>query len=89
MLHHRKFGEHDVPTIINNTAPDFCSVYIIASGKLQSVRPAARTELTSVAPLSKRPYRSLPPNSRADQYEPEDGATYVIKKKKYTPFDPN
>ncbi|KAM7493461.1 hypothetical protein LguiB_028070 [Lonicera macranthoides] len=70
----RKFGEHDVPTIINNTAPDFCSVYIIASGKLQSVRPAARTEITSVAPLSKRPYRSLPPNSRVDQYEPDDGA---------------
>ncbi|XP_019190528.1 PREDICTED: U-box domain-containing protein 35-like [Ipomoea nil] len=38
----RKFWTHDVPTIVNKTAPDFCSVYVISKGKQQSIRPAAR-----------------------------------------------
>nr|GMC51284.1 U-box domain-containing protein 35-like isoform X1 [Ipomoea batatas] len=38
----RKFWTHDVPTIVNKTAPDFCTVYVISKGKQQSIRPAAR-----------------------------------------------
>lgn len=37
-----------MPTIVNKTAPDFCSVYVVSKGKQQSVRPAAR-------PLSNHP----------------------------------
>ncbi|KAL6523983.1 hypothetical protein OROMI_031078 [Orobanche minor] len=37
----RKFWTHDVPTLINKAAPDYCSVYVIAKGKPQSIRPAA------------------------------------------------
>ncbi|KAL6534025.1 hypothetical protein OROHE_013858 [Orobanche hederae] len=36
----RKFWTHDVPTLINKAAPDYCSVYVIAKGKPQSIRPA-------------------------------------------------
>ncbi|CAH9108207.1 unnamed protein product [Cuscuta europaea] len=38
----RKFWTHDVSTIVNKIAPDFCSVYVISKGKQQSVRPASR-----------------------------------------------
>nr|GMD45863.1 U-box domain-containing protein 35-like [Ipomoea batatas] len=55
----RKFWTHDVPTIINKTAPDFCSVYVISKGKQQSFRPAAR-------PLACAPSQAqfTPPHSR-------------------------
>ncbi|KAL3650740.1 hypothetical protein CASFOL_007143 [Castilleja foliolosa] len=38
----RKFWTgHDVPTMINKAAPDFCSVYVIVKDKAQSIRPSA------------------------------------------------
>lgn len=51
----RKFWSHDVPTIINKSAPDFCTVYVISKGKQQSVRPAAKpfaSSLSSTLPSS-------------------------------------
>ncbi|PIN13223.1 Serine/threonine protein kinase [Handroanthus impetiginosus] len=46
----RKFWTHDVPTMINKAAPDFCNVYVIAKGKTQSGRPAARHAGNSTPP---------------------------------------
>ncbi|KAL7150850.1 hypothetical protein ABFS83_05G141600 [Erythranthe nasuta] len=46
----RKFWTHDVPTIINKAAPDFCTVYVISKGKTQSIRPAARQISASSTP---------------------------------------
>ncbi|MCD7447857.1 hypothetical protein HAX54_035788 [Datura stramonium] len=39
----RKYWTHDVPTMINKAAPDFCNVYVVSKGKQQSVRPAAKS----------------------------------------------
>ncbi|XP_052209339.1 U-box domain-containing protein 35-like [Diospyros lotus] len=69
----RRFKNHDVPTILNKYAPDFCSVYVIAKGKAQSVRPAARPLANSATPP-----RQLSPNGNPPQlpHEPskvEDG----------------
>ncbi|CAN4095551.1 unnamed protein product [Withania somnifera] len=38
----RKYWTHDVPTMINKAAPEFCTVYVVSKGKQQSVRPAAK-----------------------------------------------
>lgn len=45
-----RFWTYDVPMMINKAAPDFCSVYVIARGKPQSIRPAAREDAYSIAP---------------------------------------
>ncbi|GFS33445.1 protein kinase family protein [Actinidia rufa] len=57
----RKFKNHDVPTIINKYAPDFCSVYVIAKGKALSIRPALRPALNSATPPRLPSPRGLPP----------------------------
>ncbi|KAI3454160.1 hypothetical protein Pfo_010823 [Paulownia fortunei] len=66
----RKFWTHDVPTMINKAAPDFCTVYVIAKGKAQSVRPAARHAASSTPPRLPSPLRAPVKNNHA---EPEDG----------------
>ncbi|KAF3620693.1 putative NIPA-like protein 2-like isoform X1 [Capsicum annuum] len=66
----RKFWTHDVPTIVNKAAPDFCTVYVISKGKQQSVRPAAEPLASSSARLtSPQPWSA----ARLSNYsEPED-----------------
>ncbi|KAL7112256.1 hypothetical protein ACP275_05G141000 [Erythranthe tilingii] len=55
----RKFWTHDVPTMINKAAPDFCTVYVISKGKTQSIRPAARqTPANSTPPRVPSPLHS-------------------------------
>ncbi|XP_060173637.1 U-box domain-containing protein 35-like isoform X1 [Lycium barbarum] len=39
----RKYWTHDVPTMINKAAPEFCTVYVVSKGKQQSVRLAAKS----------------------------------------------
>ncbi|KAL7159175.1 hypothetical protein ABFS83_01G010600 [Erythranthe nasuta] len=48
--HLLRFWTHDVPTMVNKAAPDFCSVYVIAKGKAQSIRPAVRQDQASPVP---------------------------------------
>ncbi|XP_020522480.1 U-box domain-containing protein 35 [Amborella trichopoda] len=38
----RTFKQPDVPTCVSKTAPEFCTVYVIAKGKISSIRPAPR-----------------------------------------------
>lgn len=38
----RKFKTVDVPSSVSKGAPDFCTVYVIAKGKISSVRSASR-----------------------------------------------
>ncbi|XP_049368407.1 U-box domain-containing protein 35-like [Solanum verrucosum] len=66
----RKFWTHDVPTIVNKAAPDYCTVYVISKGKQQSVRPAAKPLASSSARLpSSQPWSA----ARLSNYsEPED-----------------
>ncbi|KAK4422206.1 U-box domain-containing protein 52 [Sesamum alatum] len=54
----RMFWTHDVPTMVNKAAPDFCSVYVISKGKTQSVRPAAQPAATSTHPRLSSPLGS-------------------------------
>lgn len=72
----RKFWTHDVPTIVNKAAPDYCTVYVISKGKQQSVRPAAKPLASSSARLpSSQPWSA----ARLSNYsEPEDISRYQI-----------
>ncbi|XP_057510734.1 U-box domain-containing protein 52-like [Actinidia eriantha] len=67
----RKFKNHDVPTIINKYAPDFCSVYVIAKGKALSIRPALRPALNSATPPRLPSPRGLPPQLPHDPLDLE------------------
>lgn len=58
--------------MINKAAPDFCSVYVIAKGKAQSTRPAARQADSSTPPRLLSPQASVEFNHS----EPEDGSRY-------------
>ncbi|XP_027182390.1 U-box domain-containing protein 35 [Coffea eugenioides] len=66
----RKFWTHDVPTIVNKAAPDFCSVYVIAKGKKLSFRPAVRSKSTPVTPKQESARNQSP--IRFNHSEPED-----------------
>ncbi|CAI9093733.1 OLC1v1029287C1 [Oldenlandia corymbosa var. corymbosa] len=69
----RKFWSLDVPTIVNKAAPEFCSVYVIAKGKTQSYRPAARFSYSSVTPPSSvTPKQQSPRNQSPNRYKPGD-----------------
>ncbi|KAA8538725.1 hypothetical protein F0562_028294 [Nyssa sinensis] len=72
----RKFRNYDVPTTLNKCAPDFCSVYVIAKGKVLSVRPAVRPATNGAnSPMEKLPYpQGLAPRLPSDQSELEDGS---------------
>ncbi|XP_068658067.1 U-box domain-containing protein 35-like [Aristolochia californica] len=48
----RTFKQADVPTSVSKVAPDFCSIYVIAKGKISSIRPAPNP--------NKRPIASQP-----------------------------
>ncbi|XP_011081656.1 U-box domain-containing protein 51 [Sesamum indicum] len=65
----RKFWTHDLPTLINKAAPDFCSVYVISKGKAQSIRPAATRDVAnSTTPRLSPPLAS----AKSDHFEPEN-----------------
>jgi len=38
----RRFKIADVPGTVSKGAPDFCTVYVVAKGKIQSMRSASR-----------------------------------------------
>jgi hypothetical protein len=38
----RRFKVSDIPGAVSKGAPDFCTVYIIGKGKIQSMRSASR-----------------------------------------------
>ena len=40
---HRRFKAADVAGSVSKGAPDFCTVYVIAKGKIQSMRAASRS----------------------------------------------
>ncbi|KAK4388728.1 U-box domain-containing protein 52 [Sesamum angolense] len=65
----RKFWTHDLPTLINKAAPDFCSVYVISKGKAQSIRPAATRDVTnSTTPRLQPPLLA----AKSNHFEPEN-----------------
>ncbi|GFY97175.1 protein kinase family protein [Actinidia rufa] len=50
----RAFRNVDVPTSLCKTAPDFCSVYVVAKGKVQITRSASQPSTPGTATSSKR-----------------------------------
>ncbi|KAL3633536.1 hypothetical protein CASFOL_022298 [Castilleja foliolosa] len=72
----RKFWTHDVPTMINKAAPDFCTVYVIAKGKTQSVRPAARQATSSIPPRLPSSYPSPGSSVKSSYAETDDSGSY-------------
>ena len=41
----------DIPGAVTKGAPDFCTVYVVAKGKIQSMRSASRPAPASAAQL--------------------------------------
>lgn len=71
LFQHRKFRNADVPSSLLKMAPDFCTVYVIAKGKIQTMRSASRpaTPTSSISPKqpSKMGVPQLPPDSPTSQ----------------------
>nr|CAB3445608.1 unnamed protein product [Digitaria exilis] len=77
----RTIWKLDVPTSVTKCAPTFCSVYVIAKGKISSFRPA-----TYVDDTSKEDFKSdLPLKQLSD--EPEDKLQNGHNPLKYASFD--
>ncbi|CAA6666182.1 unnamed protein product [Spirodela intermedia] len=56
---HHQFRNPDVPTSLMKSAPDFCTVYVIAKGKTMTVRSAKTQAPSAVAPPRHAP---IPPS---------------------------
>ncbi|XP_031490501.1 U-box domain-containing protein 35-like isoform X2 [Nymphaea colorata] len=57
----RPFRQTDVPTAVSRAAPDFCTIYVIAKGKVSTVRPAPH-------PIRHPVNRALSINLEAENY---------------------
>ncbi|GAB2285975.1 hypothetical protein Dimus_020400 [Dionaea muscipula] len=71
----KTFKKLDVPSSLTKSAPEFCSVYVIAKGKVLSVRSALRPLANTAAP-PKLPasYGLLPQQLSADYAGLDEGA---------------
>jgi hypothetical protein len=49
-FHIRRFKVSDIPGTVSKGAPDFCTVYVIGKGKIQSMRSASRPA-PNISPL--------------------------------------
>lgn len=54
LLLYRRFKSADVPTSLEKSAPDFCAVYVIYKGKVQSMRASNVCLMPSAAGASAR-----------------------------------
>ncbi|XP_057977136.1 U-box domain-containing protein 35-like [Malania oleifera] len=80
----RKFKPPDVPSSLIKSVPDFCSVYVISKGKVQTVRPATRSVAHSRAPLaSLSPPQKLMPHHLLDS--PQTLSKFTIGSKNSSP----
>ncbi|GAB4837073.1 hypothetical protein Ancab_001986 [Ancistrocladus abbreviatus] len=68
----RTFKKLDVPSSLTKSAPDYCSVYVIAKGKVLSVRSAQRPVANTAIP-PKLPHHALLHHLSADYSSPDDG----------------
>lgn len=57
----------DVASMVKESAPEFCSVYVVANDKLQSVRPATLNAENLSNPETMLPDVSVE-NSKQDNY---------------------
>ncbi|XP_021720503.1 U-box domain-containing protein 35-like [Chenopodium quinoa] len=68
----RRFKAADVPTSLEKSAPDFCAVYVIYKGKVQSMRPS-NVCLMPTAPIAATGRSSL--NSGTSTYRTTNSKT--------------
>ncbi|KAI5354721.1 PREDICTED: U-box domain-containing [Prunus dulcis] len=61
-----RFKISDVPGNVSKGAPDFCNVYVVSKGKLQSRRSASRPA-PSISPI-RAPVRSHTPSAKSEPY---------------------
>ncbi|XP_061362543.1 U-box domain-containing protein 52-like [Gastrolobium bilobum] len=63
----RRFKVADIPATVSKGAPDFCTVYVVSKGKIQSMRSASRPAPAFCplqSQLSQASYRSDQPDTR-------------------------
>ncbi|GAB2223593.1 hypothetical protein Droror1_Dr00017734 [Drosera rotundifolia] len=70
----KTFKKFDVPSSMTKSAPDFCSVYVIAKGKVISVRSAQRPLANTAAPPKLTASFGLPHQLSADHASLDGGA---------------
>lgn len=52
VISHRRFKTTDIPSSVSKVAPDFCTVYVIAKGKISHVRAATDKPPAKIPPLN-------------------------------------
>lgn len=52
VISHRRFKTTDTPSSVSKAAPDFCTVYVIAKGKISHVRAATGQPPAKIPPLN-------------------------------------
>ncbi|KAJ8758601.1 hypothetical protein K2173_000322 [Erythroxylum novogranatense] len=58
-----RFKTTDIPGTVSKGAPDFCTVYVISKGKIQSMRSASRLA-PSVSPVFNQPHNQQQPSPK-------------------------
>jgi hypothetical protein len=64
-MHDRRFRTSDVPSLVSKGAPEFCTVYIISKGKIQSVKTAT----APLAPKAMPRKNALQPQQSPDRID--------------------
>ncbi|XP_061339330.1 U-box domain-containing protein 52 [Gastrolobium bilobum] len=64
-----KFKVSDIPGIVSKGAPDFCTVYVVSKGKIQSMRSASRPA-PAISPLSNQVSQASIKSDQSDSTEP-------------------
>ncbi|KAM3289394.1 U-box domain-containing protein 35-like isoform X1 [Capsicum chacoense] len=82
----RKYWTHDVPTMMNKAAPEFCTVYVVSKGKQQSVRPAVKP-LASPAPARQSSSSAWSPSRLSNSSDDSSRLTYTRAEQKISESD--
>ncbi|KAG5034309.1 hypothetical protein JHK87_009219 [Glycine soja] len=77
----KRFKVSDIPGAVSKGAPDFCTVYVIAKGKIQTVRSASRPAPAIVPNLLSQA------SVRTDHSDPNVPLTQSIKEQERHSFD--
>ncbi|GLT97245.1 hypothetical protein SLE2022_148180 [Rubroshorea leprosula] len=80
----RKFKNNDISSSLLKAVPDFCSVYVISKGKVQTVRTAQRPISNTAAP-PKVPSPVVPLQTAYDQGEDDESKGQATKGKTRNP----
>ena len=69
----RRFKVADIPGAVAKGAPDFCTVYVVAKGKIQSMRSASRPA-PAISPLRSQISQASVKSDSSDSQLPQSNS---------------